>query len=80
MTDFASILSAAQNLPEQDRVRLIQALWDTVPPEAESTFSEDWTREIERRVAELDAGSAPTIPWSEVRDAAIGRLRHGQKN
>lgn len=77
MTDFASILSAAQNLSEQDRLRLIDALWDSVPPDSESPFSDEWAHEIERRAAELDAGTATTIPWSQVRAAALARLGHG---
>lgn len=79
MTDFASILSAAQNLPEQDRLRLIDALWDTVPPDSESPFSDEWAREIERRAAELDAGIAQTTPWLQIREAALARLRHDQQ-
>lgn len=80
MNDFHTVLSAAQQLPERDRLRLIDALWDTVPPESESPFSDEWAREIERRVAELDAGTAKTVPWSEVRDAALARIRHGKEN
>lgn len=78
MSDFGTILSAAQRLPEQDRLRLIDALWDTVPPDSESPFSEQWTREIQRRVAELDAGTAETVPWSRIRDEALGRIGHGK--
>ena len=78
MSDFSSVLNAAQKLPEQDRLRLIDALWDSVPPESEAAFSEEWIAEIQRRVAELDAGTAKTIPWSQIRDEALGRIDHGQ--
>lgn len=78
MGDFSSVLSAAQQLPEQDRLRLIDALWETVPSESEAPFSDEWAREIERRVAELDAGTAKTVPWSQVRDEALARIRHGK--
>jgi putative addiction module component (TIGR02574 family) len=78
MTDFSSILSAAQQLPEQDRLRLIDALWETVPPETEAHFSEEWAREIERRVAELDSGTAKTVPWAQIREEALARIGHGQ--
>jgi len=80
MNDFDSVLSAAQQLPERDRLRLIDALWDTVPPESESPFSDEWAREIERRVAELDAGTAKTVPWSQVREEALARIRHDKEN
>ena len=80
MNDFRSILSAAQQLHEQDRLRLIDALWDTVPAESEAPFSDQWAREIERRVAELDAGTAATVPWSQIRDEALARIGHGESN
>jgi putative addiction module component (TIGR02574 family) len=78
MTDFSSILSAAQQLPEQDRLRLIDALWETVPPETDAPFSEEWAEEIERRVAELEAGTAQTVPWSLIREEALARIGNGK--
>jgi putative addiction module component (TIGR02574 family) len=74
MNDFDSILSAAQNLPMAERLRLIDALWEGVPEDNDSPFSEAWKQEIERRVAELDAGTAQTTPWSQIRDGALARL------
>ncbi len=74
MTDFNSVLSAAQQLPQQDRLRLIDALWDTVPPESESPFSAEWAAEIDRRIAELDSGKAVTVPWTTIRDEALARI------
>ena len=80
MNDFRSVLSAAQQLPERDRLRLIDALWETVPPQSEAPFSDEWAREIERRVAELDAGATETIPWCQVGDEALVRIGHGKAN
>lgn len=78
MNDFNSVLSAAQQLPEHDRLRLVNTLWDTVPPDSEVPWTDEWNAEIERRVAELDAGTAKTIPWSQIRDAALARIVHGK--
>jgi putative addiction module component (TIGR02574 family) len=80
VNDFRSVLLAAQQLPERDRLRLIDALWETVPPESDAPFSDEWAREIERRVAELDAGTATTIPWTQIRDEALARIGHGKDN
>jgi putative addiction module component (TIGR02574 family) len=78
MLDFNAILSAAEQLPEQDRLRLIDALWETVPSDTDAPFSEEWAREIEQRVAELQAGSAKTAPWPQIRAEALARIGHGE--
>jgi len=80
MSDFDSVLSAAQQLADEDRLRLIDALWESIPPDRNAPFSDDWAHEIERRVAELDAGTARTIPWPQIRDAALARVGHGKAN
>ena len=78
MSDFDSVLSAAQQLPDKDRLRLIDALWDSVPPDSDVPFSDEWALEIERRVAELDAGTAETVPWPEIREEALARIGYGK--
>jgi len=78
MSDFDSVLSAAQQLPDTDRLRLIDALWDSVPADSAAPFSDEWAREIERRVAELDAGTAQTVPWHRIRDEALTRIGYGK--
>lgn len=80
MSDFNSVLTAAQSLSTQDQLRLIDALWEFVPPDGEAPFSNDWASEIERRVAELDAGTAQTVPWSQIRDEALARIGHGKSD
>ncbi len=80
MSDFDSVLSAAQQLPDEDRLRLIDALWESVPPDRNAPFSDEWAHEIEGRLAELDAGSARTVSWLQIRDAALARVGHGKAN
>jgi putative addiction module component (TIGR02574 family) len=31
-----------------------------------------WSKEVERRLAEIDAGSVELIPWEEVREELFG--------
>jgi len=78
MTNYDSVLSAANQLPEPERLRLIDALWDTVPAEAEAPFSDEWLAEIDRRMDNVELGREKTVPWSQVRDEALARLRHGK--
>lgn len=70
MSTFSDVLNAAQGLPTPERIRLIDALWDTVSPEDWPAPNEAWLREAERRSAEYDAGSMTASPWPEVRERA----------
>ena len=70
MSAFSDVLSAAQGLPTPDRIRLIAALWETVPPEEWPTPSEAWRQEVQRRSEEYDAGRMTAAPWSDVRERA----------
>jgi putative addiction module component (TIGR02574 family) len=67
---FDDVLGAAQELPPTDRIRLIQALWDTVPIEDWPRPSDEWVSEAQRRSAEFDAGRMTASPWPEVRARA----------
>jgi putative addiction module component (TIGR02574 family) len=62
MVDFDSIFDAARHLDAHERLRLIDALWDTVPPDADLPLHAEWAVELEKRVASLEAGAAPTVP------------------
>jgi putative addiction module component (TIGR02574 family) len=73
MSDVKSILSSAKLLSVDERLELIDALWETVPSDALPALSDEWRAEILRRSAELDAGSITTIPWEQVRDEAFRR-------
>jgi putative addiction module component (TIGR02574 family) len=70
---FDDVFGAAQGLPVPDRVRLMDALWDTLPPDQWPGPSEEWIAEAQRRSIELDAGRMPTSPWSEVKARARRR-------
>lgn len=73
MSDIQSILLSAQQLSVGERLALIDALWETVPSTALPPLSDEWRTEIQRRTAELDAGTIATIPWEQVRDEAFRR-------
>ena len=60
MLDFGEILSAASHLSVADRLRLIDQLAASVPDDQPPSLSEEWLVEIERRSAEIDAGSVAT--------------------
>ena len=74
MTAFESVLIEASQLPVEQRVQLIDALWGTMPEHAAPPLSEEWLEEIKRRSAELDAGRMESYSWDVVRDEARQRV------
>ena len=77
MTDFNSVFNAASQLPNEERLRLIEALWQTLPAEDDFPLHSDWAAELERRVAQIESGSAHPIGWATIRDEALARAAHG---
>ena len=74
MTTLQEILDAAQSLPVGQRVELIDALWETMPPTDSPPPSAEWIAEAQRRSEELDAGRMTSAPWPEVRERRGARL------
>jgi putative addiction module component (TIGR02574 family) len=69
MSDTAKdIMKKALSLNENDRATLAGALIESLEGEADPGAEAAWDAEIERRVAEIDAKSVETVPWSQVRD------------
>jgi len=53
MPTFDDVLGAAESLPSAERVRLIDALIESVPMDEWPAPSEQWIAEVQRRSAEL---------------------------
>ena len=79
MNTFNDVLDAAQHLSSADRIRLVHALWDTVPPEEWPAPSDAWIEEAQRRSAEYEAGRITAAPWPEVR-ARVWQNVHPPEN
>jgi putative addiction module component (TIGR02574 family) len=67
MTTTAQSLAAQANeLSAQERSHLIDLLVATLPEEEDAEVEAAWEKEIRRRVAEIEAGTAKLIPSEEV--------------
>jgi putative addiction module component (TIGR02574 family) len=75
--DLTEVLRDASELSEQDRATLAGLLIDSLETEADADVEEAWAAEIARRVAQLEAGEAKTVPWEEVRQRLRDRLNAG---
>ena len=67
------VLEEAFRLPAEARAaiagRLIESLDDSVDEDAEAA----WSKEISRRIDDLDKGKIKTVPWSVARREILGR-------
>ena len=75
MTDKAKqLLDQALTLSDGERAEIVGALIESLEPAADADVDAAWRREVARRIGELDAGAAQTVPWEQVRDELFSRL------
>ncbi len=74
MSTVESLLADAAQLPVAERIRLIEAIWETLPDGDLPPQSEEWIAEIQRRSAKIDSGSMETVPWEQVQAEALRRV------
>lgn len=65
--DLHELIREAAELPESDRATLAGAMIESLDPKPTPAVKAAWSREIERRVREIDEGSVELIDWEEVR-------------
>jgi putative addiction module component (TIGR02574 family) len=70
MTDLAELRA----LPVDERLKLIEELWDSIDVMAEALPLPEWHRaEIDRRLDKLDGGASVGSSWHEVRRRIVGK-------
>jgi putative addiction module component (TIGR02574 family) len=63
-------------LPREERIALVQEIWDTIVAEPSPSLLSDAQREeLARRVAEDDASPDDAIPWEQAKAQILARLR-----
>ncbi len=63
--DTTDLLRRALALPEDERAALANTLLDSLDATNESV-QEAWDEEVARRIEELKAGKAVTVPWEDL--------------
>lgn len=56
------------HLSVQQRLGLIQLIWDSLPEDAVIAPPAEHQRELERRIAAADADPGAVEPWDQVRE------------
>jgi putative addiction module component (TIGR02574 family) len=74
-TPLEELTAQAKTLPPEDRARLVEELLESLAQAPDAEVEAAWDREIERRVAEVEAGTANLIPAEDVHAEARRLLR-----
>lgn len=72
-THVTELFARASILSEQERATLAGLLIESLESEVDSDVEEAWRVEIERRIAELDAGTVETVPWEVLKAELLRR-------
>ena len=71
--DLPATLSQIAALSVEERIRLVQAIWDTIAAEqAHPDLTEAQKKELDRRIADLDANPGNILTWEEIKTRVRG--------
>ncbi len=75
------LLSKAKTLPKDERIRLVQDLWDTIAEQQESIdISEEHRRILTERLGEHEENPSDVVPWEVAKaDIHTALERHRSK-
>jgi putative addiction module component (TIGR02574 family) len=65
--DLKELIREAAELPDSDRATLAGVMIESLDPAPTSEVKAAWSREIERRIREIDSGSVELLDWEDVR-------------
>ena len=65
--ELSELLEKALALPPEARAALAGSLLESLDDTVDASAEEEWSREIARRIQELDSGKVKPIPWAEAR-------------
>ncbi|HZL69002.1 MAG TPA: addiction module protein [Candidatus Limnocylindrales bacterium] len=68
--EATELLKRALTLPLKERAELASSLMESLDLTRDEDVEAAWQEEIARRIEDLRAGRAKTVPWAEVRKKA----------
>jgi len=74
--EVSDLLKRALALPVEERSALANTLLDSLE-ESDRSVQAAWDEEVARRMQDLQAGKAVTVPWEELRQELLAML-HGR--
>jgi putative addiction module component (TIGR02574 family) len=74
--DFATTLTAIRAMNIDDRIRLVQAVWDEIAADNQAaTVSEEQRQELERRLLDDETNPDDVVPWETIKAEARSRVQ-----
>ncbi len=74
--DYHTILSEVESWPLDDRLRLVEDVWDRLADQGyEPELTEEMRAELDRRRSELDDNPELGVPWEEVKARVLRRFK-----
>jgi putative addiction module component (TIGR02574 family) len=67
------VLEEALRLPAEARAALAGHLLESLDDSVDEDVEMAWSKEIARRIDDLDRGKVKTVPWSVARRQILGR-------
>jgi putative addiction module component (TIGR02574 family) len=75
--DIVATIAEIETLSVDDRLRIVEAIWDSIAAEPENLpLTEAQRRELDRRLADHESNPDEGIPWDEVKARTLKRLGH----
>jgi putative addiction module component (TIGR02574 family) len=65
--DLKELIREAAELPETDRATLAGVMIESLDPRPSPEVKRAWSKEIERRVREIEEGTVESIDWEDIR-------------
>jgi putative addiction module component (TIGR02574 family) len=72
--DVARTIDDLQSLSVEDRVKIVQAVWDSLPEQAAVPTLPEQAAELKRRLDAYEADPEDLLTWDEVLERLRGRL------
>ena len=74
--DYQTVLSAVESWPVDDRVRLVQDVWDRLPDQGhDADLTDEMKAELDRRIEEMDRNPQSGVPWEVVKERLLARFQ-----
>jgi putative addiction module component (TIGR02574 family) len=74
--DLSATIAEIASLSVEERIRLVEAIWDTIAFEpGQPPMTDAQRKELERRLAAHIASPNDVVAWEEVKSQAMARAR-----